>query len=204
MEENKELETNEELNNYEVQVQEYELKLEEAMINIETKENIALANPEDEQALLDYKKAKADYEALRKEYHIFKKENKEQTWWTTLPLRMKIFSLCTLVFAFPGLSWVLLPLWYYPYLWFYEIFSDGLKRLYGTALKAFVYIYLGIMWYLVVGLLIAGLVMMFVKKKKSDVTDLNRKAYFGFIIANMVCIIGLLAYQIYAMITIWF
>lgn len=193
----------EELSDYEKNLIQYEYRLEEALVNIEIKENAALANEEDLDAINEYKKAKEDYETLRKEYKQYKKENEPASWWNTLPLRVKIVSLINIVFAFPFLSWSIIHFWYYPYLWFYNIFSDGLNKLFNNGRETLVYIYLGIFWYLLVAILIGLVIYIFVKRKKDDVNPKYKKTYIGFVIGNAILVLGLLIYEIVTMITMW-
>ena len=192
-----------ELSEYEQKLNEYQYKLEEALVNIEVKENIALANEEDSNAFEEYKKAKADYEALRKEYKQYKKENAPITWWNSLPLRVKIVSFVNLLFAFPFLSYSVIHLWYYPYLWFYQIFSDGLNKLYDNGKEILTYIYLGVMWYLISAILASLVVVLFIMRGKKDVLPEYKKTYIGFIIGNALLVLGLIAYEIVAMINMW-
>ena len=197
-------EASEELSEYDAKIAEYEYRLEEAFVNIEIKENVALANPEDEAAIKAYKDAKANYEALRKEYKQFKKDNRPVTWWTTLPLRVKVISFFNLIFAFPLLSWSVIPIWYYPYSWLYDLFSDGLNKLYDNGKMALVYTYLGAMWYSLILVLIIWLVIVLViGKNKKDINPKYKKTYIGFIIGNGVFELGLLIYQIVLMIQSW-
>lgn len=193
-----------EVSEYEAKLAEYEYRLEEALINIEIKENAALANEGNEEAIEEYKKAKSDYEALRKEYKLYKKENAPRTWWNTLPLRIKIFTFVTLIFAFPFVSWGIIYLWSYPYLWFYKLCSEWLNKLVSEGKDVLAYTYLGIMWYLVSVILIAWLIVLFRKRKKDDVLPEYKKTYMGFIIGDAILILGLLAYQIISMIELWF
>lgn len=192
------------LSEYDAKVAEYECKLEEAFVNIEIKENIALANPEDEAALHEYKEAKANYEALRKEYKQFKAENKPITWWTTLPIRMKIFSFFNFVLAFPFFAWSILPFWYYPYSWLYDIFANGLNKLFDNGKETMAYIYLGLFWYFLVLVLICWfIIILVITKYKKDIHPNYKKTFIGFIIGNSVFTIGLLVYQIVLMIQMW-
>ena len=195
---------NSNLSEYEIKVNEYRCRLEEALINIEVKENIALANEEDEEARKEYFKAKEDYEALRKEFKQFKIDNAPKTWWTTLPLRMKVLSFFNIILCFPYLSWAIIPFWSFPYRWFYEIFSEGLNKMYNNGKETLVMIYLGIMWYLLVAILIACLVIISIKIKKDDVDKNYKKTYIGFIIGNGILVAGVLIYELVMMITGWF
>lgn len=199
-----EIETNNNpLSEYEVKLNEYEYKLEEALVNIEAKENAALAS-ESEEDLLAYQKAKEDYAILRKEYKTYKKENAPRTWWNTLPLRVKIFSLATLIFCFPGLSWGIIILWYYPYKWFYSIFEKGLNKMFSNGNEVITYILLGFMWYLVTFILIGWGSFIFSKRNKEDVLPDYKKTYVGFVIGNAVLIFALLVYQVITMVVMWF
>lgn len=189
---------------YDAKVAEYECRLEEAFVNIEICENKALSNPEDEEALTAYKEAKANYEALRKEYKQYKLDNREVTWWTTLPLRIKIFSVVNILFAFPFLSWSVIPIWYYPYSWLYDLFADGLNKLFDNGKETLVYAYLGAMWYsLVLVLIIYLVIILLMGKHKKDINPKYKITYIGFIIGNGLFILGLLIYQIVLMIQMW-
>ena len=199
----KEEKTKEELSEYEQKIIDYEYRLEEALVNIDVKENIALSNEESIEAIEEYKKAKADYEALRKEYKQYKKENAPKTWWNTLPLRMKVFTFFNLIITFPYISWNYLYVWYLPYLAFYGIFSTGLNKLFENGRETLVYIYLGIMWYLISVVLSIFLVILFVKRKKDDIHPEYKKTYLGFIIGNAILLLGLIAFEIVKMITLW-
>ena len=192
------------LSEYDAKVAEYECRLEEAFVNIEIKENEALSNPEDEAAIDAYKEAKANYEALRKEYKQYKLDNRPVTWWTTLPLRMKIFSLVNILLAFPVLSWSVIPIWYYPYSWLYDLFANGLGKLFDNGKDALVYTYLGAMWYsLVLVLIIYLVIILLMGKHKKDINPKYKITYIGFIIGNGLFILGLLIYQIVLMIQTW-
>ena len=197
-------EAEEVLSEYDAKVAEYECRLEEAFVNIEICENKALANPDNEDAINAYKEAKANYEALRKEYKQYKLDNRPVTWWTTLPLRIKIMSVVNILFAFPVLSWSLIPVWYYPYSWLYDLFANGLNKLFDNGKDVLVYTYLGAMWYSLVLLLIIYLVIvLLIGKHKKDINPKYKITYIGFIIGNGLFIIGLLIYQVVLMIQSW-
>lgn len=179
---------------------EYAIRIQEAEIEIERLENIALANEDNEEAIEAYKDAKENYKLILSEYRAFKKSTKPLTEWDYLPKRMIIFSAIVGVLCFPVLMWTTLPLWYYPYLGFYKLFEDSLGKLFDSALSFFSYIYLGLMWFIVPLVLGFFCYKLYFSKTK---TEKNKKAYMILWWCQVALIAMLLIYQIVAMILTW-